>query len=272
MSLNERFVFIDNQHNAAAENALKRAEEQAENERLAADEKKLSKQRQFAGVNFLDDPTRDQDYRVMNVVPLSEELLSVAPSALPRNLIQNSFVRAGEGEDDDEENDQTPNVSALSSKGPATALKAFRSVNHYLNTHFQLNREDCLAQLRRGIKSYREKLEDANGVVAPPSHAKLQNVAKAMASSRGNDRMFMYDHVEVRSIERSPDGIGYAVSFNVFGGGGRSIDWNRSSRFMNGSLLCLSSGTVPCVIISDFYLTSLPFYYSLPLIGWSIVL
>jgi hypothetical protein len=235
-SLHERFVYIENQHESAAENALQRAAELAENARRAAADEKQSKQRYRAGVVFLDDPTCDADYRNTAVVPSSEELLSEAPGALPRNLIHNSLGRSAEdGDDEDEE------AAPVAHKG-AAKVEPFRSVNHYLNTHFQLNREDCLAQLRRGIKAYRDKLADPDGKVSPPPRAKLQQVADSMSRSRGNDRVYIYEKVDVCSIEKAQEGMGYAVSFSVFGGGGRSIDWSRSSRFMNGSLLCLSSG------------------------------
>ena len=234
-------------------------------EKEKSENSRLLKSRQRNGIKFLDDPKHDTDYLKSSVVPKAEELLSSAPSALPQNRVF-SLNRKNYNIDDDDEDDNNNEITRTSNKKLRNSLE-FRSIHHYLNTHFQLNKEDCLAQLRRGIKSYRDKLiastsmgknnnsntkndsdemmfsggdNDATDIIAP-TQKDIENVAKAINHSRGDDKVYLYKNVNVESVEKRYDDIGYKISFELLGNNNRPIDWNRSSRFMTGSLLCLSN-------------------------------
>ena len=236
----DRMSELEKLQKGAIEAVLEETKLQAEIELEKKESSKYAKQRLRNGISFLDDPSRDRDYLKISVVPDAEELLSAAPTALPQNLVL-SLGRSRQTEEDDDDEGQ------IAQKGPARTVtgndkQRFRNIHHYLNTHFQLNREDCLAQLRRGIATFREQLglnPVTNRVESIPSQLKLAKVAAAVSNSKGNNRVYVYGEVNVRSVDRMHDGIGYSVSFRAFGTS-RSIDWSRSQRFMNGSLLCLS--------------------------------
>ena len=188
------------------------------------------------------------DYLNSSVVPLAAELISAPPNVLPKNLFLS--LGGGRGGDDicDEEVEITTKATSEYSEE-----SSYRTVHHYLNTHFQLNREDCLAQIRRGIYSLRERLvadgENASSIVnrsnidnaciPVPTQNKLSSVIGAIARNRsGNSGIYLYENVCVESVERMRDDVGYCISFDV--SNSRNIDWSSTQRFMNGSLLCLS--------------------------------
>ena len=216
-------------------------------------EKKLNvmkdNQRIKSGITFQDDPVRDKDYLNTSVVPFATELISAPPRALPKNICL-SLARVGEfcvqDEDDVEGMNKDTKVS------DTDGIVSYRSSHHYLNTHFQLNREDSLAQIRRGIHSLREQLvvnndsfsnnitRACNAPIPVPTLHKLNRVIDLLSRNRnGNDRIYIYGNVTVECIERMRDDVGYCISFNVTHT--CQIDWANSQRFMNGSLLCLSS-------------------------------
>ena len=122
----------------------------------------------------------------------------------------------------------------------------FRSLDHYLNTHFQLNREDCLAQLRRGIHEYRSLLMSSLKQQGPVIHSVsvdiVENTARIIMTNRGDSRIYMYGNVNVNGVEKTNGSIGYSLEFDHLGSKRKSssYDWSRSNRFMIGSLLCLS--------------------------------
>ena len=69
----------------------------------------------------------------------------------------------------------------------------------------------------------------------------LSSFVAVPSNSRGNNRVYFYENVVVFNVDKATDGVGYSIHFDVLGDNRRGIDWSRSSRFMNGSLLCLSS-------------------------------
>ena len=177
------------------------------------------------GIVFLDDVERDRDYLSISIVPRAVELTAAPPVALPLNIVCDGILH-----DDD--------VYRPSKR--STSIR-YRSIDHYINTHFLLIREECLAQLRRGVSALRELLGEKSHEIeiAKPSRKALENACKQFIRLRGNDAAYLYDSVTVHSVDRMHEGIGYVVSFQMFEN--RKVDWKISSRFMNGSLLCLSS-------------------------------
>lgn len=256
----EKVTNIERNREAALEVVTEGLIAKEEEYKANAEEKLKSRQHARVGIQFLNDPKRDRDYLNIPVVPDAYELLAPAPASLPKNLIFSLGRNRQESinEDDFIETETTPTKSILSISNKD---QQFRSIHHYLNTHFLLNREDCLAQLRRGIASFRDQLiaelnsdskkqkdipndiydndkQDSN-IIKSPDIALLRKVAQNIARSKDNNRVYIYENVTVRNVDRVYDDIGYTVSFNIFGTN-KSMDWSRSSRFMNGSLLCLS--------------------------------
>lgn len=247
--LSSRLHFIRRMHESAVEASLESIRIKVEDEREKSKEVKLANQRAKVGIIFLNDPLRDRDYLNTSVVPKSYELISNAPSSLPQNVVNSLSLNRSRGGHDDDDNF----IDVNSSKVGFRATKQFntlprqeyRNEDHYLNTHFQLVREDCLAQLRRGISSFRGKLgADSRAIdIDVPEPDQVRKAAAAMMQDRSGDSgVYFYDNVRVRSVENcSEQDIGYAVTFDLIGS--RKIDWTNTQRFMAGSLLCLSDGS-----------------------------
>lgn len=206
------------------------------------------------GVEFLNDPNHDSDFLSVKVVPTPSEILAEKPTMLPQNLVQQSHAKARNTvADEDEEDMEEIYAAALTSKPVPTKFQ-YRSWHHYLNTHFLLLREDCLAGLRRSIKNFRDRISALKNAPTESSHRNQQDrisiknrmnviVRKAAEQSmhaKDEERYNMYLDVEVKSVDSiNRQGLGFEVSFSI--PGGKKVNWSRSSRFMNGSLLCLSS-------------------------------
>jgi hypothetical protein len=245
--LSRRLQVVKRMQESALEAKLESAREKDENEKEGAKDAQLANQRAKGGITFLDDPLRDRDYLVTSVVPKSFELISNAPSSLPQNIVCSLSLNRSKSERDDDFDDVNSSKITSSAIKPSkvSSNPQYRSIHHYINTHFQLVREDCLAQLRRGISSFREQLgaDSKAGDIAVPKPDQVRKVAAAMMQNRsGNIGVYFYDDVSVQSVERCPhQDIGYAVTFSIIGS--RKIDWQNTQRFMNGSLLCLSDGS-----------------------------
>lgn len=107
----------------------------------------------------------------------------------------------------------------------------YDSLNHYLDTHFRLLREDAITSIRDGIKAYRMEMEQSEAT--PPS-----------ARPKPSEVSF-YQGVRLTGICPTFTGIVHRISFQVGSGSGKrkveaQVDWRRSQRLLYGSLLCLS--------------------------------
>jgi ASC-1-like (ASCH) protein len=203
------------------EKSNERDEEEKERER----ERAVARVRHRGGVCFLDDPLRDNDYLIVSVTPTPADLLSPPPKSLPENHV--------------EKGSSTESGQFDSKQLTIAPQNPYRDHNHYLNTHFALGREDCVAQLRRGLKAFREILmEDPDSpMIVPPLPEKLKKACHSFCRTRDSGA-YIYGDVRVDNVDGLRDGIGYVVSFNMYES--RKVDWTSTSRFMNGSLLCLS--------------------------------
>jgi hypothetical protein len=183
-------------------------------------ESKVAKVRHRGGISFQDDPSRDRDYLLIAVTPTPADLLSPPPTSLPENHVEKELST----------------VNSLISVAPQLP---YRDQNHYLNTQFSLGLEDCVAQLRRGLKSFRGILSEdpESAIIIHPLPDKLNKACLSFCRSRDSGA-YIYGDVKVDNVDGLRDGIGYVVSFNTIEA--RKVDWTSSSRFMNGSLLCLS--------------------------------
>lgn len=191
-------------------------------------EVKVASNRHRRGVSFLDDPARDNDYLKMNVTPTPDDLLCPPPELLPENHVEEELsTKSGQFD-----------ISQLS----IAPKLPYRSNDHYLNTHFLLGFEDSVAQLRRGLQAFRDILAKDSGSTAivpptPPTPEKLKKACSSFCRSRDSGA-YIYGDVSIDTVDCLRDGIGYVVSFSMYES--RKVDWASSSRFMNGSLLCLS--------------------------------
>ena len=178
------------------------------------------------GVNFVDDPFRDTDFLLTSATPTAEDMTSSPPTALPQNHVEEEISTDCAAYD---ENAVTPFP-----KYP------YRSVDHYLNTHYILLREDSIAQVRRGVAAPRQLLGGPNEaeIVATPSPDLLHKSCQRIDLLKHDNGARVYGDVRVCKVENTHDGSGYVIKFKTFEN--CPIDWASSTRFMNGSLLCLS--------------------------------
>ena len=120
------------------------------------------------------------DFRLMPVFPSAEEILGAGgPPVLRPNIVDGHYD---------------------------TALQ-------YLDTHFRLLREDCLAPLRDGVRAY--------------------------LGGEASTDVRAYPGCQLVGLHCGRDGVFYRVSFRL--PPGTSVAWERSKRLMYGSLLLLSA-------------------------------
>jgi SpoVK/Ycf46/Vps4 family AAA+-type ATPase len=189
------------------------------------------------GIAVLDDPEHDRDYLRTTAMPTPDEITSSAPAALPVNLARPAFRAGGGGGQELTEAEDAGGADAGDVAGaPAAGVSAgpYRNVDHYLNTHFMLLREDCLAQMRRGLESYRR------GTGPSPSRESIDATAFDVSTTRGDGRANAYVDVTAVDVFSLPRvGIVYEMAF-ALPRGLRKVDWRVSSRLMTGTLLCLA--------------------------------
>ena len=210
----------------------KRKAEEERREQLAEERKARG------GMEFMNDPAHDSDFMSISVVPLQSELLSTKRELLPQNLVVRGKLSSRRDEDDDDRDCSFHEYEQSDAVVPSRFQ--YRSFHHYLNTHFLLLREDCLAELRRGIQAFRERLAAVK--TAKPeldSASILQKAAIDSKHCRDNTSFNVYLDVAVTTVDDSSrQGLGFVVEFRL--PDKTRVDWTKSSRFKNGNLLCLS--------------------------------
>lgn len=98
----------------------------------------------------------------------------------------------------------------------------YSDVNHYLDIHFRLLREDFVQPLREGIAEY------------------TAEVAKRGAQAKKRYQNFrLYNNVRAVGIDPSKGGLLYILKFDVDNSLQR-VKWELSKRLIFGSLICLS--------------------------------
>ncbi|XP_059147745.1 NFX1-type zinc finger-containing protein 1-like [Physella acuta] len=102
-----------------------------------------------------------------------------------------------------------PFLRANKTKGP------YRDLQHYLDIHARLMKEDYVAPIREGLKEYRDAQENER-------------------KPKESDLRFYYD-VKLVTIKCEPQGITHFVSFN--NSSLKHVDWEFSMRLIFGSLL-----------------------------------
>ncbi|XP_066256208.1 NFX1-type zinc finger-containing protein 1-like isoform X2 [Euwallacea similis] len=107
--------------------------------------------------------------------------------------------------------------------------KAYNSVDQYLDIQFRLLREDFVAPLRRGITTY------------------LSNQAKPKKDQKRVEDVRIYQHVRFLTVETINECNCYKVKFDT-GRKKRNINYEKSKRFLFGSLICLTMDTFETVL------------------------
>jgi hypothetical protein len=216
------------------EKKLAKEQKEAMEERLKSDARTNMRQ----GQRFLNDIGHDRDFLHMSVVPTPEQLLAQQATRLPQNLVLPSRKR---GNNDNAEEDCMDEASS-SAVSEIPLQFQYRSVDHYLNTHFLLLFEDCVSELRRAISEFRGQLSNSevpSYIISPPTPEALLVAVKSSMKKHNGARFNMYTKVAVKNLEQMRQGLGFTLTFSL--PTDQKVDWSHSSRFMTGSLLCLSA-------------------------------
>jgi hypothetical protein len=235
--LHDRFAQLQKRYQVILNNEKARKKAAEQSEAVAMREKADARQNMRQGHRFLNDAQHDRDYLHMSAVPTPEDLLSPNASRLPQNLVVPARKR---GDNDVAEEDC---IDEASEEQPTIPLNyQYRSVDHYLNTHFLLLSQDCLSEVRRGIAEFRCRVAGSDNVppeIPTPTAEQVHKAVTLSMKKHDGARFNIYTDVLVKSLENNRQGVGFVVSFQL--PGHQRVDWSRSSsRFMNGCLLCLS--------------------------------
>ena len=179
--------------------------------------------------------------RIMNEADALERKIYQV-EALKRKVIEQQFVQFDQDQPESEPQSNFRDISVVpQAEDLSVSSKPFLRVNvvnrsykdleHYLDVHFRLLREDCVSPLRDGIRSLRK---DYGTVKA--SNSSGNKTAK---------EVHVYREVEVLYPECSRKGMVYRIRFDSLHHSLRYVNWEKSKRFKFGSLLCLSE--------DDFY-------------------
>ena len=135
-----------------------------------------------------------------------------------------------------------------SEQPPLAALKvqgAYNSPQEYLDAHFRLLREDCVAPLRAGIAAYlndkaREVIVRAQYKYAKAHSLPLHQLPPPPPPLPPSRDVNVYPHVKLVGLVPSFSKLVYRIQLPVQAATA-DIDWHRSKRLMYGSLLLLSA-------------------------------
>ena len=179
--------------------------------------------------------------RIMNEADALERKIYQV-EALKRKVIEQQFVQFDQDQPEREPQSNFRDISVVpQAEDLSVSSKPFLRVNvvnrsykdleHYLDVHFRLLREDCVSPLRDGIRSLRK---DYGSLKA--SNSSGNKTAK---------EVHVYREVEVLYPVCSRKGMVYRMRFDSLHHSLRYVNWEKSKRFKFGCLLCLSE--------DDFY-------------------
>ena len=179
--------------------------------------------------------------RIMNEADALERKIYQV-EALKRKVIEQQFVQFDQDQPEREPQSNFRDISVVpQAEDLSVSSKPFLRVNvvnrsykdleHYLDVHFRLLREDCVSPLRDGIMRLRK---DYGSLKA--SNSSGNKTAK---------EVHVYREVEVLYPVCSRKGMVYRMRFDSLHHSLRYVNWEKSKRFKFGCLLCLSE--------DDFY-------------------
>ena len=162
--------------------------------------------------------------------------------ALKREIIRQQFVQFDHDQPEREPKSNFRDISVVPqaedlsvSSRPFLRVnvvnRSYKDLEHYLDVHFRLLREDCVSPLRDGIMRLRK---DYGSLKA--SNSSGNKTAK---------EVHVYREAEVLYPECSRKGMVYRIRFDSLHHSLRHVNWEKRKRFKFGSILCLSE--------DDFY-------------------
>ena len=139
-----------------------------------------------------------------SATPTAEDMISSPPTALPQNHVEEEISTDCAAYDE--------NTVAPLPKNP------YRSVDHYLNTHYILLREDSIAQMRRGVAALRQLLggPDEARIVATPSPDLLHKSCQRIERLKHDNGARVYGNVRVCNVENTRDGSGHVIKSTTY--------------------------------------------------------
>ena len=162
--------------------------------------------------------------------------------ALKREIIGQQFVQFHQDQSEREPQNNFRDISVIPqaedlsvSSRPFLRVnvinKGYKNLEHYLDVHFRLLREDCVSPLRDGIMRLRK---DYGSLKASNS-----------SGNKTTKEVHVYRDVEVLYPVCSRKEMVYRIRFDSLHHSLRYVNWENSKRFKFGCLLCLSE--------DDFY-------------------
>ncbi len=156
-------------------------------------------------VNNVDDYCEpDESITDIPIIPTLNELLSTKKPFLRKNIIN----------------------------GP------YKSVNHYLDVHYRLLREDFLIPLREGIFEFQSVILDYQKM---NPNAQAVAVSKEIFKKLSNiQSLYVYMNIKLQPDFCTDTGMSYKIQITD-NSKTKTVNWENSKRLLYGSLVCLSN-------------------------------
>ena len=116
---------------------------------------------------------------------------------------------------------------------------AFKNVEHYLDIHFRLLREDFLQPLRKGITEFKALIDDQKRKTPNFQAEKIVQSAELLRKIAHIEGLRAYFNVSFISNMCSDQGITLCLQLDV--NKCKDVKWEYSKRLLFGSLICLSN-------------------------------
>ncbi|ORX48781.1 P-loop containing nucleoside triphosphate hydrolase protein [Hesseltinella vesiculosa] len=167
-------------------------------------------------------------FRQRPVVPQSDDIL------YPQQIMEDWISPSGFGDP------STAHPPGAIPSVPVNLVHGkYRSTDQYLDTHFELMRQDTLIPLQKAVKSYRATV--APKAAPPPDLFDQLQVTQTAASGVPpiSSGFRLYEHVHLNAVvygsHRLLYRIGFRLPYHV------RISWPQSKRLVEGTLVLLSS-------------------------------
>jgi hypothetical protein len=113
----------------------------------------------------------------------------------------------------------------------------YQSLNHYLDVHFRLLREDFLIPLREGIFEFQSIIQEFRQ--KNPNAKVIGGSREALKKLSSIQSLYVYMNVKLDPVFSTDAGISYALEMES--SKSKSVNWEASKRLLYGSLVCLSN-------------------------------
>ncbi len=116
---------------------------------------------------------------------------------------------------------------------------AYRNVEHYLDIHFRLLREDFLQPLRQGINEFKSILSDHKRKTPNIELSTVIESAECIKKIAHIDGLRAYFNVSFKTNLCSDNGVTFSLQLDIEKC--KNVKWEFSKRLLFGSLICLSN-------------------------------